>query len=494
MRKILFALALAAVPALVLSACNGNGTSGTSGISALPSASQHGGGVHPNDNSANDLHGAGSTFAAYAYNEGDQPVGLYTSAQPTAPPGSILAGMESTFGNTDNVYYCETGSGFGRKEFDGVDLLGASACAALGLSPVGAGGRGDPINFDGSDVALSSTECCGSGTPYATNYATTWGQPFEFPSLGGAIVYPYINDGTHGLTGLGSNTMQLSTWTYCAITNGTIGYWDDPAITKDNGGTAVAGHQPITFYYRSDGSGTTYIFEYKLNSSGKGCNQAFPARFLKAPYGGSGRSAAWTFGVPTTSGNWTGPTGAQTSGSTFTGESGNPGIIEGIQGLLGTGYPYATGYAEGAWAQAASSPTVQQSCLQTGSKVACPTNKATIIGALANATTISYGMGADGITLGSSTPWCQLEINPTTFVDPPAGDYPIVGLTYLLMYGQHNGARHYKDLANMVRFIGSTKYKNELEPLEYTALPNSTVRAIDQAAKGNASQTACLNK
>jgi ABC-type phosphate transport system substrate-binding protein len=495
MRKTLAILAWAAIPAALISisACNGNsgGTSGVAPLPNAPAASQHGR-VHHNDNSASDLHGGGSTFVAYAYNEGDQPTGLYTVPQATAPPGSLLYGMEQTFGNTDNVYYCETGSGLGRHEFVGSSMVGADACAALGETPVGMGGRGDPVQFDDSDVALSSTECCASGSPYYTNYESTWGQPFEFPALGGAIVYPYINNGSSGLTGLGSNTLQLSTWTYCAITNGTIGYWDDPAITADNGGTAVATHQPITFYYRSDGSGTTYIFEYKLNSGGKGCNQTFKGKYKKAPYGGNGRSAAWTYGIPTTAGNWTGPTGSQASGSTFTGESGNPGVIEGIQGIIGTAYPYATGYAEGAWAAAASDPSVTQACLQSGTVFACPTNKQSIVNALSKATTVTYGGGADGIPLGSSTPHCQLYINPTTFVNPPSGDYPIVGLTYLLFYGKNNGS-HLSDEKAMVNFVGTSSYKSILSPLEYTPIPTSLVKKIRKALNGTHKAAPCLN-
>ena len=62
--------------------------------------------------------------------------------------------------------------------------------------PDGFGGRGDPIEFDGSDVAMSSTECCATVIAVLyQHYASTWGQPFEFPSLGGALVFPYINEG-----------------------------------------------------------------------------------------------------------------------------------------------------------------------------------------------------------------------------------------------------------------------------------------------------------
>ena len=84
--------------------------------------------------------------------------------------------------------------------------------------------------------------------------------------------------------------------------------------------------------------------------------------------------------------------------------------------------PIRDGYAEGAWAAAASNPSIQQSCLLSGTTFVCPTNKNAIVNALAKATKITYGGGADGNPLGSSTPKCQLYIAPTTFVDPPPGD------------------------------------------------------------------------
>lgn len=499
MRKTLAILAWAAFPALILSACNGN-PGGSSGVGTLPNtraASQHGR-VHRNDNGAGDIHTGGATFPAYGYNLGDQPVGLYTSSQATPGPGSILYNVAQKNADGNNYYYCLTGSGYGRKEFEGVQDVGTDACAQLGLSPTGFGGRTDPLDFVGSDVAMPSTECCASGTPYANNYASTYGQPFEFPTYGGPIIFPYINTGGNGLTGLGSNQLKLSTWTYCAIANGTIGYWDDAAITADNGGTAVAGHQPITFYYRSDGSGTTFLFENKLDNSAHGCNQTFTGKYAKAPYQGNGRSAAWTYGLPGLSSlNWTGPTGTQASGSTFTGESGNPGIIEAVQGIIGTGYPYATGYAEGAWANAASNPTVSQAALLNGLKFISPTGPKAVAAALATATAskIEYGEGADGNSLGSSTPWCQLWMPPSAFVNPKQGAYPIVGVSYWLFYGTNqtrDGSNHFTDLENLIEYLDSSTWSKALPALEYTPLPASTRAKIQQALKGHGSQAACL--
>jgi ABC-type phosphate transport system substrate-binding protein len=485
MRKLLIGLALAALPALVLSACNGNG-SGPSGMSALPSAAQHGGRVHHLDNGAQDLHGGGATFPAYGYNLGNQPVGLYTATQASPPPGSILYGATQANGDGDTFYYCLTGSGFGRHEFDNSGTgagEGADACAMLGATPTGMGGRGDPVDWVGSDVALASTECCASGTPWAASggYSSTKGWPFEIPTYGGPIVFPYINQGGSGLTGLGAHTLQLSTWTYCAISNGTIGYWDDPAITADNGGTAVAGHQPITFYYRSDGSGTTFLFENKLSNSTSGCNQTFGAPYNTAPYGYGGRSAAWTFApVSFSTDAWTGPSGSQTSGSDFIGASGNPGILTGIQS--GTGSPYATGYAEGAWAAAAFSPKVEQaSLLDTGNSVfVSPTNGMAVAGALKNAKVITYDQGVDEKSLGSPDPKCVLFLDPSQFVTPPVKDYPIVGTSYWLFYTKGNGS-HTSDLTGLVNYITSTAANGLLGPLEYTPLGNGIHKKIVKA-------------
>lgn len=485
MNKTLASLALATVAtAAMLSACNGGSGAG-SGVSTLPNApaaSQHGR-VRPNDSGSQDLHAGGATFPAYAYNLGDQPVGTYNSPQPSPGPGSILASA----GTTGTVYYCLTGSGFGRKQFTGASITATAACAALGLSPVGFGGRRDPLDFNASDVALASTECCGSTTPYATNRASTWGQPFELPTIGGPIVFPYNKN---GFTGVSSNAfIQLSTWTYCAITNGTVGDWNDAAITADNGGTSVTGgaSQTIHFYFRSDGSGTSYLFTNKINTA---CNRTWKGKYAKDPYqdSGKGRDASWTYGVNQT---WPGPGSPGHPNSNFIGESGNPGVVAGIQAD-----EWGTGYAEGAWVAAAPAGgfgTLEQSSLLDTSSTTFvnPTNKTAVANALKNAHTITYGMGSDGLSLGSSTPWCQLYIDPSQFVNPPKAAYPIVGLSYWLFYGKNNSV-HVTDKKKLIRFVASTTANGLLGPLEYTPLVTSVHAAIKTALNGTASHPACL--
>src|ERR1700733_14382250 len=115
MKNRLATLALAALPALVLSACNGS-TAG-SGVSAIPNgATAPQSKIHPNKKVGAALYGGGATFPAYGYNLGAQPVGTPGPGQPTPAPGSILFGAQTK--TKGAIYYCLTGSGFGRKEFE----------------------------------------------------------------------------------------------------------------------------------------------------------------------------------------------------------------------------------------------------------------------------------------------------------------------------------------------------------------------------------------
>ncbi len=482
MNKLLATMALAAVPALVLSACNGN-TAGGNGVAALPNApsastqsnAQGGHRVHRNDNGPQDLHAGGSTFAAYAYNLASQPVGLYTS--PQAPPGtgSLFAAVPTV----GTIYYCLTGSGAGRKQFDGdpARLPGNAACAGLGDTPTGFGGRGEPLDFLGSDVMLLSTEYA----TYATNRKPTQGEPFIFPSLGGPIAYGYRPKDI-------SKQVDLSTWTYCAIANGTVGNWNDAALTADNGGTSLSGgtSQPMTFYYRSDGSGTTQIYENKLNTT---CTASWPAPYNAPPYESPGHSAAWTGGAP--SANWTGPKGVQPSGSNFVGASGNPGVLAGIQST-----PWGTGYVEGAFAKSAN-PKVSQAFLQNGTSggnpvFVSPTNRAAVLAALHNVTAanITYGGCSDGVACGSSRPECILYVDGSKFVSPPSGDYPIVGLSYLMFYGQNNA--HSADDKTLINWLTTKPASAIINKLEYAALSSSIHKAVVKALNGAGTKAPCI--
>jgi ABC-type phosphate transport system substrate-binding protein len=492
MRNTLATLALAAVPALLLSACNGTAGGASSGVApgipSAPAVTTHGHHVHHLDNGPQDLHAGGATFPAYAYNLGNQPVGEYN--QPQTPPGQ--GSLFYSYGGTGTIYYCLTGSGFGRKEFEANNGTATAACQPLGATASGFGGRQDPLDFVGSDVAMASTECCAYGTTYYSGRltgSTTWGQPFEFPTIGGPIVFGFRPQDFSAHT----KTIKLSTWTYCAIANGTVSDWNDAAISADNGGKSVTGgtSETITFFFRSDSSGTSYLFTNHLNSSGStGCNQTFKAPYNSAPYGSASRSAAWGYGVNMV---WPGPGSSGNPNPNFVGENGNPGVLAAIQST-----PFATGYLEGAWAESAN-PKVGQADLQNGySKkkgaiFVSPTSKKAVKNALAKVTAanITYGGGSDGNPLGSTTPWCQLYVNPSNFANPPAKTYPIVGFSYFLFYGNNNGI-HVSDKKTLINFIASNTANTIVQKLEYAPLSNSIHTAITNALKGTTSQSACL--
>lgn len=485
MKTTFAALTTALVASLLLSACAGN--AGGNGAGPLPNspAVSHSR-IRPGDNGPQDLHAGGADMPAYAYNLGIQPVGSYNQAQPPPGQGSLFYSAPTK----GTIYYCITGSTDGRKAFENYEDSGfppTGPCAPLGQTATGFGGRQDPLDFAGTAVALSSTECCTSGTPYYNGRlvgSVTWGQPFEFPQIGASIVFAYRPQDFKAQV----SKIKLSTWTYCAIAGGTVTDWNDPAITADNGTSVTGGSsEPITFYFRGDGGATTYDLTNHLNTV---CNVAWKKPYNKAPYQGPSRSAAWSFGVSST---WPGPGSSGFPNPNFIGETGDPGIIAAIQTT-----PYATGYITGGFAKGAN-PKIGQALLQNGFANGkpiwvVPTDKTTLKAALGKVTAanIQYGEGNDGNPLGSSTPWCQLFIPTNLYVAPPKKTYPIVGISYLLFYGQNNGV-HLSDKTALIKYLVSSQSNKVVGQTEYVPLSTSLETAVLNALNGNGgSQAPCL--
>jgi ABC-type phosphate transport system substrate-binding protein len=519
MRKSLASVLLAAAPVLILSACNSAG--GSNGVSALPNAAPVSRAaqtrIRPNDFSANDLHAGGATFPAYAYNLGIQPTGCALTGCSETSPGAAPAlpqappGKGSLFNSAHldgTVYYCLTGSGDGRKAFYGgtadASFEPFGPCAPLGATATGFGGRQDPLDFVGSDIALASTEYATYQTNREPSTGTNYGEPFEFPVIGGPVVYGYRPQDFHKAEG--ASKIRFSTWTYCAIANGTISNWNDPAITADNGGKSVTGgvDKTITFYFRSDGSGTSYNY---INHLATVCGTSWPAPYNAAPYQQTGRSAAWTFGDNVQ--NWPGP-GCATANCpgqvpnpnpNFIGENGNPGVLAAIQST-----PFSTGYVEGAWAKSATPPVYQallQSAYPKGSKkkddvvFVDPTDKEAVEASFRNVTAsaIEYGMGSDGLALGTgapvpdSRPDCQLYINSlTTLQSAPYRAYPIIAVSYMMFYGNNQGY-HTAQKEKLIKFMISAKANKIVDGLEYIALSPTIQTAVSNALNGTGHST-----
>jgi phosphate transport system substrate-binding protein len=472
--KLARAIAAAAIPALLMAGCGGGGnaTPAVNSINSPVANASRTASAIQYDTSANDLHAGGATFPAAAYNGASQPVGSYFDTQALPTSNSLFA--TNNYKGSANVYYCLTGSGFGKSTYDGASTTQAtSPCAPLGASPTGFGGRVDPPDFAGSDQALLTTD-------YATYLSVREGgvngsgkgEPFEMPSVAGPIVFPFNPSNftltTNPTTGK-LNPIRLSRWTYCAIANGTVTDWNDAAITKDNKGVSVVGgvSTPITFVYRTDGSGTSYLFQNHLNTV---CGSTWPAPYNKAPYQTSTRNALWGRG---TGKNWLGPTTGN-----FIGENGNPGVIAEIQATNN-----ATGYAEGAYVPLATSPSLMQSTLLNNSNAwIAPTNTTAVNAAVASMTP-TMGGAPDG-TLSTTRPDCIFYIDPGTFANPTASNaYPIVGVSYLLAYPFGNGT-HFSNVKKLLNYVASNAAGLLLAKQEYQAVPSAIRTNIQSAIQG----------
>jgi phosphate transport system substrate-binding protein len=64
----------------------------------------------------------------------------------------------------------------------------------------------------------------------------------------------------------GSDRLKLSRSTYCAIVTGQITQWNDPQIAADNPKVRFP-NLPIIFIHRADSSGTTFIFTHHLQNA-----------------------------------------------------------------------------------------------------------------------------------------------------------------------------------------------------------------------------------
>ena len=147
------------------------------------------------------LNGAGSSFAAPAIENFTHSVGV--------APYNL------------NVNYSSTSSGDGRYEF-----------------------ASQTTNFAVSDIAygLGSTDTTPPSFPF-----------IYVPITAGGIAFMY---NIPGLT----KTLQLSSYSACALLTGGITNWNDPAIAKDNPGVSLPNLtvRPVT---ESDSAGTNYVLE-----------------------------------------------------------------------------------------------------------------------------------------------------------------------------------------------------------------------------------------
>lgn len=217
----------------------------------------------------------------------------------------------------------------------------------------------------------------------------------------------------------GVDSLQLSRDSFCGIVDGSIKTWNDPKIAKDNQGAKLPA-DPITFVHRSDGSGTTDIFTKHI---AKACPN------WKA---GSGKTVEW-------------PTG--------TGAKGNEGVTAQIQQTRGS-----LGYTEFSYAK------------ENNLKMAALQNKA-------GAFIVPSPEAAAKALTGAKVP----EDFALSVPDPEAKDaYPIVSLTWLLLYEQYPDTAKAQAMKDFVKWALSDGRQFATE-LGYIPLPEDLATKVASA-------------
>ena len=303
--------------------------------------------------SAQQISGAGATFPAPLYQRWSVE---FNKIQPTV-----------------KVNYQSVGSGAGVKNF----IQGV-------------------VDFGASDAAMNDQEI--AKVPQGA---------VLLPATAGEIVFAYNLPGV--------NDIKLSREVMAGIYLGTVTHWNDPAIVKENP-TLTLPNLAIQVAYRSDGSGTTYVFTQHLSAISPKFNDEI----------GTDKSVTFPAGV---------------------GGKGNEGVTALIKQSPGT-----IGYVEYGYAK------------DNGLSMAMLQNK--------SGNFIAPNIASGRETLANVKLPENLRVWP---VDPEgAQDYPIVSFTWLLCYKKYADEGKLKALKDFINWslVEGQKFSEELG---YIPLPESVV-------------------
>ena len=266
---------------------------------------------------ARAIYSGGATFPEKAYRD---IMNCYGDSSGT----ELETGLTATFcnglaGYNPNVQALYTGVGSGNglsawraknpdalntaRTPDAVPVPSSSAFGPYYGDGVGAGWLPDTndtgpnypdYSFSGSDDPLTTAQLA----TYNTNKVPGgWGEAKQLPALIGAVAIPYTAASGVGVTWTESGVavsgnvskLKLSTDSLCGIYTGAITNWNHAELTADNGGTSLTGggSAPITVVYRTDGSGTTFLFANALINQCAGSAHPVPASWQTADPAGT---------------------------------------------------------------------------------------------------------------------------------------------------------------------------------------------------------------
>lgn len=240
----------------------------------------------------------------------------------------------------------------------------------------------------------------------------------HIPTVMGAVAV------TYNLPGVGSG-VKLTPEVLASIYLGEITRWNDPLLSRSNPGLRLP-EEPITVVYRSDSSGTSSIFTDYLSN----INTEWAQKI------GKGTSVAWPVGV------------------------GAKGSSEVVKQIVGT--PYTIGYVEIAYALENGLASAQ--LRNRSGQFVKPTMLATRAAAVSAMKKVK---GDYRISL----------------VNQPGKDaYPIVGLTWLLVYQQQKDAEKGKKLVDFLNW--ELKHAEKMtSTLYYTPLPERLADMVEKTIK-----------
>lgn len=390
------------------------------------------------------LVGGGATLPSIGY------VGS-NAATMTQVSGSNISST-SLFGVAlPNASYCLTGSGAGKNILAGIannnvqDLCPVDSTGTLHGFGAPAVSRTDLTqpNFAGADAPMSATDY----SNYKSVHTASTANPTEFPAVAGAVAIPFNLVDSTGAT-VTSNEVNFTSAQLCLIFSGQVTNWTDSrlsgAFSLTDGGSILSA--PINVQFRSDGSGTTFSFSNHLAAA---CNTTTNPLETSQNFFSTTASPYVVQNFFTTSAGV--PNGNGTTTPKWTGSSGNPAVANAVKNTANS-----IGYVETANALATApnlqfadvdgkSPTANFGSALTLAAVSVATNQVISGTNAANGTPqLSAISGATGSCIKLVKPADYALANNNAGNINPAGNYPIVAVSYLLGNTSGNGA----DLAN----------------------------------------------
>ncbi|WP_419806991.1 phosphate ABC transporter substrate-binding protein PstS [Terriglobus sp.] len=270
----------------------------------------------------------------------------------------------------------------------------------INYQPIGSGGgirqvRDGILDFGGTDGPMTDAQMAASPV-----------KVLHVPTVLGAVVPVYHLPGVRG-------ELNFSAGVIADIYLGTITRWNDPRIVKENPGVALPDHE-ILPVYRSDGSGTTFVWTDFLSK----CSTTWASRVGRAT------SVEWPIGI---------------------GEKGS----EGVSGMVEQS-PYSFGYVEMNYAA------------QNGMTYGRIQNLA---GHWVKATPESVTAAAQAMVGAIPADFRASLTNP-----PGAESYPVTSLTWLLVPIRPKDPRHGPVIADFLHWMLTTG--ESLAPgMHYAPLP-----------------------